>query len=82
MKKIVIYLAFISVGALAGEKAEIHYSGLGRYTCTGDSFKCAQIDANNRALESWQRAKDNVRIESEREQRRRDLELYTGSKSR
>ena len=50
--------------------------GLGRYTCKENSYQCAQIEANNRALDDRQRARDETHQEREHEQRQRDLELY------
>ena len=84
MKKLIAILALASLTALAKEKdeAKITYVGLGRYTCSGDSYKCAQIDANNRALDAQREMQDRDRMEREREQRRRDLELYTNPKNR
>lgn len=73
----IVLCAFCTFAAAKDkEKAEIHYAGEGRYTCSGDAYKCAQIDANNRALEDRQRAKDDARQQREYEQRQRDLELY------
>lgn len=37
-----------SVNTLAGEKPTVNYVGNGRYTCSGNSTACAQIDQNNR----------------------------------
>lgn len=84
MKKLIAILVLASMSALAKERGEakITYVGLGRYTCSGDSYKCAQIDANNRALDAQREMQDRDRMEREREQRRRDLELYTNPKNR
>ena len=57
-------------------KVDIHYVGLGRFTCSGDKDKCAQIDANNRALDERDRQRWEQQRESDYEQRRRDLEMY------
>ena len=76
MKTLVIVLCAFCTCAIAKDKAEIHYVGQGRYTCSGDSYKCAQIDANNRSLEARQRERDESRQQREYEQRKRDLELY------
>ena len=79
MNKIVILLVLISMSCIAKDKAEIRYAGQGRYTCSGDKYQCAQIDANNGAQEA--REKDRME-QREREQRRRDLDRDVGSKSR
>lgn len=76
MKILAIVLCAFCTCAVGKDKAEIHYVGQGRYTCSGDAYKCAQIDASNRALEAQERAKDESRQQREYEQRRRDLELY------
>ena len=76
MKTLIIVLCAVCTCAIAKDKAEIRYAGQGRYTCSGDSYKCAQIDANNRALEAQQRAKDDAREQREYERRQRDLEAY------
>lgn len=45
---------FVAVTLQAADKsADIRYAGLGRYTCSGDKYKCAQIDADGRALEKY-----------------------------
>ncbi len=49
------------------DKAEIRHAGQERNTFSGDSYKCARIDANNRALEAQQR---------QYERHQRDLEAY------
>ena len=82
MNKIAILLVLASMNCMAKDKAEIRYAGQGRYTCSGDSYQCAQVDANNRAQEARQRDREDARIEREREERRRELERDTGSKSR
>ena len=83
MNKLVILLVLASMNCIAKDKAEIRYAGQGRYTCSGDSYQCAQIDANNRALESREKERDEARMEQrEREQRRGEFERDTGGKSR
>lgn len=78
MKGIVLLLMLACSVSFAKEKgqAEITYVGMGRYTCKGNSYQCAQINANNRALEDRERAKDDARRAQERERFERDLELY------
>ena len=73
-----IILLALTTSAIAKDdgKADIHYAGLGRYTCSGDKFKCAQIDANNRALEERDRQRWEQQRERDYEQRKRDLEMY------
>ena len=82
MKALLIVLALVSATAIAKEKAEVRYVGMGRYTCSGDRYKCAQIDANNRLLDTQRETKENARIEKEREQHRRDFELYSNPRQR
>lgn len=77
MKKLAFLAMFVAVTLQAADKsADIRYAGLGRYTCSGDKYKCAQIDANNRALEERDRQRWERDREREREQHHRDLELY------
>ena len=56
-KLLAIFLLSLTASAIAKDdgKADIHYAGLGRYTCSGDKYKCAQIEANNRTLEERDR---------------------------
>ena len=77
-KFLVIILLSLTTAAVAKDKgkADIHYVGLGRYTCSGDSFKCAQIDANNRAIEERDRQTWEQQLERDDEQRKHDLEMY------
>ncbi len=77
-KLLAIILLAVTTMAIAKEngKADIHYAGLGRYTCSGDKFKCAQIDANNRALEERDQRRWERQQERDYEQRKRDLDLY------
>ena len=77
MKKIAVVTIFVTMTAQAADKSvEIHYVGGGRYTCSGDQYKCTQIDANNRAIEDRDRQRWERERDREQEQRRRDLELY------
>lgn len=73
---IAIILLTLASSAIAKDKAEVTYVGLGRYTCSGDKYKCAQIDANNRALDERDRQRWEREKERDYEQRKRDLELY------
>ena len=83
MRMLVVLLVLTSLNCIAKDKAEIRYAGEGRYTCSGDRYRCAQIDANNRVLEAREKERDETRMEQrEREQRRRELERDTLSKSR
>ena len=70
-----IVLLLTAMTATAKGDAEITYAGGGRYTCSGDKYKCAQIDANNRALDEQQRARwqaqDDARRAKERENQQR-----------
>lgn len=79
MKKLAaLLLLFASFSSFAKDhgEAKITYVGMGRYTCSGDSYKCAQIDANNRTLDAQREMRDRERTERERELRRQDLDLY------
>ncbi len=77
MRKIVFVAMFFAVTVQAADKSvEIHYVGLGRHTCSGDKYRCAQIDANNRVLEERDRQRWEQERDREQEQRKRDLELY------
>ncbi len=62
-----IALLALATSAIAKEKPEIRYVGLGRYTCSGNSAECAQINANNRALDAQDRARTDARQEREYE---------------
>ena len=68
MKKtlaLILTLAFAQV--YAGE-AKVEYVGMGRYTCSGDAYKCAQIDRNNREQadrERWNYEREQERIRQE-----------------
>ena len=77
-KFLAIILLALTTSAIAKDdgKADITYVGLGRYTCSGDKYKCAQIDANNRALEERDRQRWEQQRERDYEQRKRDLEMY------
>lgn len=75
---IAILLALLCTSAIAEDKPKITYAGEGRYTCSGNSAACAQIDANNRRISQdsadryeRKRAETIERAErAEREQRR------------
>lgn len=77
-KLLAIILMALATSAIAKDdgKTDIHYAGLGRYTCSGDEYKCAQIDANNRILEERDRQRWEQQRERDYEQRKRDLEMY------
>jgi len=77
-KLIAIFLLSLTTSAIAKDdgKADIHYAGLGRYTCSGNKYKCAQIEANNRTLEERDRQRWEQQQERDYEQRKRDLEMY------
>lgn len=59
-KLLAITLLALAASAFAKDKPDVTYVGGGRYTCSGKSAQCAQIDANNRAIEAQQRAKDDM----------------------
>lgn len=76
-------LIFVALAttALAKEDARVTYVGDGRYTCSGNSAACAQVDANNRQRESqrqaeYQRDQDRAQAYVDRE-RRKDEERRT-----
>lgn len=69
MKKISILLALVCTLAVAKDEPKVTYVGLGRYTCSGSSAVCAQIDQNNRALEAQRQAREEARRERERNNR-------------
>ncbi len=75
-KFLVIALLALSTCAIAKDKPEVRYAGEGRYTCSGNSAECAQVNANNRALEDRDRQRWEQRRQQEYEQRQRDLERY------
>lgn len=84
MKKLAVFLTLVSFNAFSTDDsdAKITYVGLGRYACKGDSYKCAQIDANNRTLDAQRETRDRERMESDRERRPRDVELDTNPRNR
>lgn len=56
-------------------EANIEYVGGGRYSCRGDSFKCVQIEQQNRAeserqRREYQREQDRAQDYVDRERRR------------
>jgi signal transduction histidine kinase len=75
-----ILFSGITLSAQAEEKAKVTYAGQGRYTCSGSSAECAQIDFNNRSVSQSQtmryqqeqdRASAYVEREREKEEQRR-----------
>ena len=77
---IVLLLAGLTLPAQAEEKTKATYAGQGRYTCSGSSAGCAQIDYNNRRqsesqTQQYQQEQDRasavVEREREKEERRR-----------
>ncbi len=73
-----IALFALATSAFAKDKPEIRYAGGGLYTCSGNSYECAQVKANNRALEDRDRQRWEQRRQQEYEERQRDLERYGG----
>lgn len=45
---IVLVVLLTAAGAFAKDKTTVNYVGQGRYSCSGDSYQCAQIDQQNR----------------------------------
>lgn len=76
-----LILVALATTALAREDARVTYVGDGRYTCSGNSAACAQVDANNRQRESqrqaeYQRDQNRAQGYVDRE-RRKDEERRT-----
>lgn len=79
-------LAAISMSAHAENKdPKISYSGLGKYSCSGNSAACAQVDSNNRAQsdrdaqryqQDQDRAQSYVDRERRKEERRNEQRQY------
>lgn len=65
-----------AIQAFPSEQPKVTYVGGDRYVCSGRSYECAQIDANNRAQEEReQRRYENQRRSADdyvRESRRRE----------
>jgi hypothetical protein len=67
MKTLIVVLAVFACNLVAAkDKATINYVGQGRYTCSGDRHRCAQIDAQNRL---------NAQIDADRYERTRQREI-------
>lgn len=73
---VTIALLLMAMTASAKDDAEITYVGGGRYTCSGDKYKCAQVDANNRALEEQRRARQQAQDDARRVQQRENQQRY------
>lgn len=68
-KAILFALALLSASAFAGK--DVTYVGGGRYYCSNNSTRCAQVRQNNDALEEAKAARDEARQErAEREEER------------
>ncbi len=74
-----VALAAISIAAHAENKdPKISYSGLGKYSCSGNSAACAQVGSNNRAqsdrdAQRYQQDQDRAQSYVDRE-RRKDID--------
>ena len=77
------HVLFAALAAMAitahAEKQDprISYAGGSRYTCSGDSAACAQVDANNRAqsdrdAQRYQRDQDHAQAVVDRERRKEE----------
>lgn len=69
-------ICFLSV-AYASDDPQVTYVGGGRYVCTGNSYKCAQIDQQNqreseRRREDYQRDQDRAQSYVDRDRRREE----------
>lgn len=74
-KTMPVLLALVCMSAFAKDKSEVTYVGMGRYTCSGNTAACAQIDANNRAqsdrdARQYQERQDHAQGVVDRERRR------------
>ena len=69
MKKILALILFSAIAQVQAGEAKVEYVGLGRYTCSGDAYKCAQIDRNNREREE----RDRWNYEREQERNRQEM---------
>lgn len=72
-----LILVALATTALANDDTRVTYAGDGRYTCSGNSAACAQVDANNRQRESqrqaeYQRDQDRSQAYVDRERRKDD----------
>lgn len=77
LHRFALVLALFTTTVLAKDDARVTYVGDGRYTCSGNSATCAQIDANNRQRESqrqaeYQRDQDRAQAYVDRERRKDD----------
>lgn len=75
LHRFALILALFATAALAKDDARVTYVGDGRYTCSGNSTTCAQVDANNRQRESqrqaeYQRDQDRAQAYVDRERRK------------
>ncbi len=80
------FLLLLLVSGSVSADPKVTYVGDGRYTCSGNSAHCAQIDANNRQREAqrqsdYQRDQDRAQsyVDDTRrheEERRRDRSKY------
>lgn len=68
----IVVLALTSSLAFAKDKTTITDVGNGRYTCSGDRYKCAQIDQQNRLTSQ----SESDRYERARQ---REIDLYNRS---
>ena len=71
-----LLVALVSA-AQAKDEARVTYVGDGRYTCSGNSVACAQVDTNNRQRESqrqadYQREQDRAQSYVDRERHKED----------
>lgn len=72
-----LILGVLVSAAQAKDEPQVTYVGDGRYTCSGSSVACAQIDANNRQRESqrqaeYQRDQDRAQAYVDRARRREE----------
>lgn len=77
-----LLLIGLSTLAHAKEDARVTYVGDGRYTCSGNSATCSQVEANNRQRESqrqaeYQRDQDRAQSYVDRERRKDEERRYS-----
>jgi hypothetical protein len=82
LQVLALILIGLSVLAHAKEDARVTYVGDGRYTCSGNSATCSQVEANNRQRESqrqaeYQRDQDRAQSYVDRERRKDEERRYS-----
>lgn len=78
---LVAALLAAAFAAQAKEDPKVTYVGQGRYTCSGNSPACAQVDANNRNQQErsnyeYKRSQDAAQAVVDRERRKEEDRKY------